>query len=209
MDAWGADEILIETVGSGQTGTDVAWLADTIVLVLAPGSGDAIQLLKAGVMEIPDIGAVNKSDLPHAVATSRAVRRSLSLGPRRDWNVPVIATTSSHDTSVKDLAKLLDRHRAHLIATGELERRRDRNLRRSVIVIAQATLRTRIEQSLTQAGDAGDLPEVADRRLDPATAAQRLLHRTPAGGARSAAGADCRGQPRPDTTAHPGGTECP
>ncbi len=135
-------------------------------------------------MEIPDIVVINKSDLPHAAATAAAVHRALSLAPRRDWKAPVITTAAAVATGVDEPAALLDQHRAHLRATGELERRRDRNLRSSVISIALTTWQTRVERSLARDRGETAFEEVADPLLDPASVAERIRQQTPVPGAR-------------------------
>src|SRR6195256_5699991 len=104
MDAAGKDDVFLETVGVGQAEVDIIDHADTIVLVLMPGSGDSIQALKAGVMEIPDIIVVNKADHPLTDTMVREIRGVLSLGPQADWDIPVLTTEAAHGKGVGELA---------------------------------------------------------------------------------------------------------
>lgn len=178
MDAAGRDHVLIETVGVGQAEVDIIDHADTIVLVLIPGSGDSIQALKAGVMEIPDIIVVNKADHPMAQTMIREVKSVLALGHSRDldWQPPVIPTMAVDGTGIPELVRQLDLHGEHLAATGQLEERRRANLRKEVLAIATLRLRAELERSLE--GDpqlAGILDRVGERTLDPASAATELL----------------------------------
>src|SRR6202045_909364 len=125
MDASGRDLILLETVGVGQAEVDIIDHADTVVLVLMPGSGDSIQALKAGVMEIPDVIVVNKADSPLTDTMVREIRGVLSLGPRRDWKVPIVKTEAARGEGIEELVVELDRHRAFILEGGTLlERRR-------------------------------------------------------------------------------------
>ena len=178
MDASGKDDVLLETVGVGQGEIDIVDHADTIVLALMPGSGDSIQALKAGVMEIPDVIAVNKSDHPLADTMLREVRSVLSLGPQGDWQVPVVRTEAAKGEGVGALLDQIDAHRRHIEETGSLAERRARNLRAEVLGIAAARLRHRLEE---RAGSDPEWDELLDsvvrRQTDPATAARKLLER--------------------------------
>ena len=176
MDAAGRDVVLLETVGVGQAEVDVIDHADTVVLVLMPGSGDSIQALKAGVMEIPDVIVVNKADHPLTDTMVREIRGVLSMGPKTSWRVPVVRTQAVMGDGIEELAERIDEHREHIKAEGTLEERRRRNLRNEVMELATVRLRRRLEASVR--GDEGLqelLDEVVARRLDPASAAQRLL----------------------------------
>src|ERR687897_502373 len=133
MDASGKDDVFLETVGVGQAEVDIIDHADTVVLVLMPGSGDSIQALKAGVMEIPDIIVVNKADHPLADTMIREIRGVLSLGPRTSWRVPIVRTEASKGIGVDDVVEKLREHREHIEAEGTLEERRRRNLMNEVM----------------------------------------------------------------------------
>jgi LAO/AO transport system kinase len=201
LDAAGRDDVLVETVGVGQAEIDIIDHADTIVLVLMPGSGDSIQALKAGVMEIPDVIVVNKADHPLTDTMVREIRGVLSLanldgdapepGPpsegdrpggrrRSRWRVPIVKTEAAHGKGVEELVRRLDEHRAHIQAEGTLQERRGRNLRNEVLAIATARMRRRLEDELHEDADFKRLLDaVVQRRLDPASAATELLARQP------------------------------
>jgi LAO/AO transport system kinase len=178
MDASGKDDVLLETVGVGQGEIDIVDHADTIVLALMPGSGDSIQALKAGVMEIPDVIVVNKADHPLADTMMREVRSVLSLGPQGDWKVPVVRTEAARAEGITDLLEQIDAHRAHIEETGSLAKRRARNLRAEVLGIAAARLRRHLEDRASSDPEWEELLEsVVRRETDPATAARKLLER--------------------------------
>src|SRR5690606_28840890 len=128
MDAAGKDDVLLETVGVGQGEIDIVSHADTVVLALMPGSGDSIQALKAGVMEIPDIIVVNKCEHPLADTMVREVKTVLALGPQRSWKVPVVRTEASKGEGIEELVAKIDAHGDHIREEGTLEERRARNL---------------------------------------------------------------------------------
>src|SRR6202000_1120391 len=135
MDAAGKDDVLIEAVGVGQAETDIVHHADTIILALMPGSGDSIQALKAGVMEIPDIIVVNKADHPMTDTMVREIRGVLSLAPQHGWGVPIIKAEAVHGKGVEELAEKLAQHRAYVEEEGTLSERRRRNLLNEVLGI--------------------------------------------------------------------------
>jgi LAO/AO transport system kinase len=176
MDAAGKDDVFLETVGVGQAEVDVIDHADTVVLVLMPGSGDSIQALKAGIMEIPDVIVVNKADHPLTDTMVREIRSVLSLGPKTSWRVPIVRTQASRGEGVEELAARIGEHRAHIEAEGTLEERRRRNLRNEVMELATVRLRRRLEASVQADEEVQELlDEVVTRRIDPATAATKLL----------------------------------
>src|SRR3954468_24784538 len=176
MDAAGKDDVLLETVGVGQAEVDVIDHADSVVLVLIPGSGDSIQALKAGVMEIPDVIVVNKADHPLTDTMVREIRGVLSLAPQHGWRVPIVKTEAHKGSGVAELVAKLDEHRAFIEAEGTLSERRKRNLRSEVVAICTFRLRRRLEEQLDRDTTFADLlEEVVARRLDPATAASRIL----------------------------------
>ncbi|MGI9019142.1 MAG: methylmalonyl Co-A mutase-associated GTPase MeaB [Solirubrobacterales bacterium] len=178
MDASGKDYVLVETVGVGQGEIDVVDHADTIVLALMPGSGDSIQALKAGIMEIPDVIVVNKSDHPLADTMVREVRAVLALGPPRSWRVPVVKTEATRGEGVAKLRETIDEHRRHIEEEGTLAERRARNLRAEVIGIAVSRMRRELEtKALADPEWAGLLDGVVRRETDPASAARKLLER--------------------------------
>jgi len=178
MDAAGKDDVYLETVGVGQAEVDIIDHADTVVLVLMPGSGDSIQALKAGVMEIPDVIVVNKANHPLADTMVREIRGVLSLGPQSGWRVPIVRTEAVRDEGTEDVVAQIAEHRAHIEAEGTLEERRRRNLMNEVLALATFRLRRRLEASVHDDESVKDLlDQVVARRLDPASAAARLLER--------------------------------
>jgi LAO/AO transport system kinase len=179
MDAAGKDDVLIETVGVGQAEIDIVDHADTIVLALMPGSGDSIQALKAGVMEIPDVIVVNKADHPMTDTMVREVRGVLALShDPAAWQVPILRTEAARGEGVEELAEKIDEHRAFIEAAGTLAERRARNLRSEVLGIAASRLRRRLEETIAEDPGVAELLErVVRRELDPASAAGELLER--------------------------------
>jgi len=178
MDASGKDVVLLETVGVGQAEVDIIDHADTVVLALMPGSGDSIQALKAGVMEIPDVIVVNKSDHPLTDTMIREIRGVLSLGPQHGWRVPIVKTEASRGEGIEELAQAIEAHREHIESEGTLAVRRRRNLMNEVLALAAGRLRRRLEESLHDDESVRELlDEVVARRLDPSSAATRLLER--------------------------------
>ena len=179
MDAAGKDDILIETVGVGQAEIDIVDHADTIVLALMPGSGDSIQALKAGVMEIPDVIVVNKADHPMTETMVREVRSILALSHDPEgWKVPILRTEAARGGGVEELAQAIDEHRAHIEVAGTLDERRARNLRNEVLGIAASRMRRKLEATAAEDPQTAELlARVVRRELDPASAAGELLAR--------------------------------
>jgi LAO/AO transport system kinase len=177
VDASGRDVLLYETVGVGQSEVEVAGLADTVALVLMPGSGDSIQALKAGVMEIPDIIVVNKADHPAIARTRAELAQVLSLADpeRRPIVVETVATTPS---GVDELWAEVEAHQARLVAGGELAARRRAQLRSELLALASARTARRLGEALDASPELQGLVDaLAERRIDPLTAVQRLLER--------------------------------
>jgi GTPase len=176
MDAAGRDVVLLETVGVGQAEVDIIDHADTVVLVLMPGSGDSIQALKAGVMEIPDVIVVNKADHPLTDTMVREIKGVLALGPRAGWEVPIVRTEATRGSGIDELADKLDEHRAYIEAEGSLLERRRRNLMNEVLAIAAARMRRELEAAVRDDPEVRELLDrVVSRELDPASAAGTIL----------------------------------
>jgi LAO/AO transport system kinase len=162
----------------GQAEVDIIDHADTVVLALMPGSGDSIQALKAGVMEIPDVIVVNKSDHPLTDTMIREVRSVLALAPKEGWQVPIVKTEASRGEGIDELAEAIESHRVHIESEGTLVERRRRNLMNEVLELAAGRLRRRLEDSIAGDPSVRELfDEVVARRLDPSSAATRLLER--------------------------------
>jgi LAO/AO transport system kinase len=182
MDAAGKDDVFLETVGVGQAEVDIIDHADTVVLVLMPGSGDSVQALKAGIMEIPDIIVVNKADHPLTDTMVREIRGVLSLAPQRGWRVPIVKTEAVRGEGVEALVEQLEAHRSFIVEEGTLSERRRRNLRNEVLGLCTFRLRRRLEERLAEDEEfTALLDEVVARRLDPASAASTILERFDAG----------------------------
>ena len=175
LDAAGKDVVFLETVGTGQSEIEVMGVADEVLLVLMPGSGDSVQALKAGIMEIPDVIAVNKMDLPGAKAMRNDIRTMLSLAPGVE-PPPVVLTEALRGDGVAELWETLARRRDELDAAGELEARRRRNLLGEVVAAAAARLRADIEQAVADDPALAELVGAVQRReVDPLTAIDRIV----------------------------------
>ena len=178
MDASGRDIVLLETVGVGQAEVDIIDHADTVVLVLMPGSGDSIQALKAGVMEIPDVIVVNKADHPLTDTMVREIKGVLALGPHEGWQVPIVKTEAVRDEGVPELLEKLTEHRAYIESEGTLSARRRRNLMSEVLGIATFRMRRELEAAVQEDPYVQALLDrVVARELDPASAAAEILER--------------------------------
>src|SRR5436309_638363 len=176
MDASGRDVILLETVGVGQAEVDIIDHADTVVLVLMPGSGDSIQALKAGIMEIPDVIVVNKAEHPLTDTMVREIKGVLALGPKEGWEVPIVKTEAVRGEGVEELVDRLAEHRAYIESEGTLTERRRRNLMNEVLAIATFRMRRELEASVREDPEVKDLLDrVVSRELDPASAATTIL----------------------------------
>ncbi|HZO61796.1 MAG TPA: hypothetical protein VFB35_02335, partial [Gaiellaceae bacterium] len=172
------DVVFVETVGTGQSEVEVIGIADTVLLVLMPGSGDSIQALKAGIMEIPDVIAINKMDHPAAKTMLTEVRSVLSLDRERPWKVPIVLTEAQRGENVPELWSKVEEHRAFLEREGGLEERRRRNLAAEVYAVASARARTHLEQAVEADPDLRRiLDDVQARKLDPLTAVSEIMSR--------------------------------
>ncbi|HYO34045.1 MAG TPA: methylmalonyl Co-A mutase-associated GTPase MeaB [Nocardioidaceae bacterium] len=176
LDAAGCDVIVIETVGVGQSEVDVAGLADTTLVLLAPGMGDGIQAAKAGILEIGDVYVVNKADREGADRVVRDLRSVLSLGAvPGGWRAPIVKLVAQTAAGVDDVVAAIGGHRQHLEATGELRSRRGRRARDEVEAIAVTSLRQRFGDLHGHADLDSLAAAVAAGALDPYSAADRLV----------------------------------
>lgn len=180
--AFGLEWILVETVGVGQTELDIMRLADTTMVVLVPESGDAIQTMKAGLMEAADVFLVNKADRPGAPALMAELKfaahlQYTSAGGARDidWEIPVLATEAQNNVGIVELLDTIGRHRSALESRGALEARRRRRRREELRRLLADQLTTAVEQHLQSGKLASTFEAVVDGRLDPYTAARRVL----------------------------------
>ena len=175
LDAAGKDLVFLETVGAGQSEVEVIGIADTVVLVLMPGSGDSVQALKAGIMEIPDVIAINKMDHPAARTMLNEVRSVLALDSG-EWRPPIVLTEATRDENVPELWEKIGEHRSYLVESGQLDDRRRKNLAGEVFAVASSRAKRHLEHAV--GGDAELrrlLDEVQRRELDPLTAVREIL----------------------------------
>ena len=178
LDAAGRDLVFLETVGTGQSEIEVIGVADTVVLVLMPGSGDSVQALKAGIMEIPDVIVVNKKDHPAAKTMLNEVRSILALDTESDWKPPIVLTEAVTGEGVSKLWEKIAEHRAYLEADGLLDARRRKNLAGEVFTVASARAKTHLEQAVADDPELRRLlDEVQRRELDPLTAVREIMVR--------------------------------
>ena len=177
LDAAGCDVVLIETVGVGQSEVEIAGLADTTLVLLAPGMGDAIQAAKAGILEIGDVDVVNKADRDGADQVRRELRNMLALAERNEerWKPPIVQTVAQTGQGVDEVVEKIDKHREFLESSGELELRRVRRARDEIEAIAVTALR-RKWGDVHERTELDDLAEkVVAGDSDPYTAADSLL----------------------------------
>ena len=179
LDAAGCDTVLIETVGVGQAEVEIASLADTTLVLLAPGMGDGIQAAKAGILEIADIFVVNKADRDGADQVARDLRHMLSLGGRHEhtdaWRPPIVKTVASRNEGVADVLAAIDKHWAWMQGHGELGRRRRARAASEIEAIALGQVRARFADVHGSAALDAAAARVVEGATDPFTAAQELV----------------------------------
>jgi LAO/AO transport system kinase len=180
LDAAGCDVILVETVGVGQSEVEIAGLADTTMVLIAPGMGDGIQAAKAGILEIGDIYVINKADRDGADQVRRELRSMLALAERPEgaWKQPIVKTVASKGEGVEEVVEAIDAHRAWLEASGELDKRRLRRARDEIEAIAVTALREQWRSVHEHTELDGLAVKVVAGDTDPYTAADRLLETT-------------------------------
>jgi LAO/AO transport system kinase len=178
LDAAGKDVIFLETVGAGQSEVEIIGIADTVLLTLMPGSGDSVQALKAGIMEIPDVIAINKMDHPAAKTMLNEVRSILALDTEREWKPPIVLTEAMRSENVPKVWDEIERHREFLVTHGGLEERRRRNLAGEVFAVASARAKTHLERAVQDDPELRRLlDEVQRRELDPLTAVREIMEK--------------------------------
>lgn len=176
MEAYGADVVIYETVGVGQGEVEVASVADTVVLALQPGSGDAVQALKAGVMEVADVLCVNKADHPQAKAAAREARQALEIGHELDPDSPlpeIVMTRGDSGEGIEELRAAIDAHRDRLVESGALDERRMASIKEFMLSWTRARLEVRMRERLART-DEELVGKVYRRELDPISAAETL-----------------------------------
>jgi LAO/AO transport system kinase len=181
--AAGFERVIVETVGAGQSEVEVARLAHTTIVVQAPGAGDGVQAIKAGILEAADILVVNKSDLPGADRVVRRLRAVLEMGhPTKSaiddealWMPPVIAASALVGTGIDDLAGAIDRHRCHLRAHGLLLAQRQTQLRAEIVERLRESAFRRVIDSISDEEFAGIIADATQQRIEPQQAVDRFL----------------------------------
>jgi LAO/AO transport system kinase len=179
LDAAGCDVVLVETVGVGQAEVEIASLADTTLLVVAPGFGDGIQAAKAGIIEIADIFVVNKADRDGADQVARDLRYMQSLGGRHSsagaWRPPIVKTVAAREEGIDQVIAAIEKHRTWMDGHGELERRRRVRAAAEIEAIALGTVRVRLAQVHGSAALDAAAARVVDGATDPYSAADELV----------------------------------
>lgn len=177
MDAFGFQWVVIETVGVGQAEIDIMHVADTTVVILTPGAGDSIQTIKAGIMEIADVFAVNKSDLPGADRVATEIETMLDLHcDTTKWRPPVVQVSSVTNTGLEDLLEAIENHRQHLLASGVFQKIRQERIKEETLEIVNYQWQQLVSRQVKIPGRINDLlQEVLNRKIDPYTAANNIL----------------------------------
>ncbi|MGB9904824.1 MAG: ArgK/MeaB family GTPase, partial [Desulfotomaculales bacterium] len=183
MDAFGFDWIMIETVGVGQAELDIMHVADSVVVVLTPGAGDSIQAIKAGIMEIADIFAVNKSDQPGAEKMALEIEMMLDLYTAEiSWRPPVVKTSAVSGMGAEDLLAAIERHRRYILEKGSFQKKRAEQLRSETLEILDRKWQQLVRREMKLSEEVNRLLDsVARRELDPYTAASSILKRVMSG----------------------------
>jgi LAO/AO transport system kinase len=172
LDAAGFDWVLIETVGVGQDEVDIVRTADTVVLVTIPGLGDDIQAIKAGILEIADVFVINKADREGVERTAKDLQMMLSIGEHGEWLPPILKTVASREEGIDRVLAEIERHREHLAASGEIERRRRSHLRLRVETILKERVVAAADRVL---GVDREVERGHQEKVDPYRVADRLF----------------------------------
>jgi len=175
LDAVGVAWVVVETVGVGQVEVEIVAAADTTVVVVNPGWGDAVQANKAGLMEIADLFVINKADRPGAAETRRDLEQMLDLSGLADWRPAILETVATEGTGVEEIAEAIDRHRTWLTESGRLVVKREERLRVELALIVTERLRRRADAMLGEAGRDRLDAAVVGRDIDPWSAADQVL----------------------------------
>jgi len=184
LDAYGRDVILVETVGVGQSELEISTICDTVVLVLMPESGDAVQSIKAGILEIADVFVINKSDLGGAEKTRRLIQDAIGLGPKPAWRPPIVLASAVKEEGIEQVWDAVCAHQAYLTESGTLATRRQHRLKQEVVALVADRAREDARRVLD-----GDTPvgrrlrENRNGKLNPYALAEEVLgQRGPQGG---------------------------
>jgi LAO/AO transport system kinase len=176
LDAYGRDVILVETVGVGQSELEISTICDTVVLVLMPESGDAVQTIKAGILEIADLFVINKTDLGGAEKTRRLIQDALALGPKQAWRPPIVMASAAREEGVAEVWDAILSHRRHLEESGAIASRRQQRLRQEVVALVAERAREEARRLLDGDTAVGRrLRENRNGKLNPYTLAREVL----------------------------------
>ena len=177
MDAMGKDAILVEAVGAGQGEVDIARVADTTLVVLSPGMGDEIQMMKAGMLETGDIYVVNKSDRPGADGLRVQLEQMYAMGapPADGWAACIVLTQAVNGTGIDELAEAILRHREHLVSTGGIRKRRLQRARLELTEAIEHALREQVNRTLVKSALDALADDLVEKRTDPRAAATRVV----------------------------------
>ena len=175
LDASGKDLVIVETVGVGQAEVEVAGATDTTLVVVSPGWGDAVQVSKAGILEVADIFVVNKADKEGANEALRDLEAMLRMGPRKEWTAPVVKTSTVDGEGIDKLWDAISRHREHQESSGELQAKRRRRILDEVENMVAARLKDRAAGLLEDPNRITLVEDLAEQRVDPYRAAGMVL----------------------------------
>jgi LAO/AO transport system kinase len=176
LDAYGRDTIVVETVGVGQSELEISSICDTVVLVLMPESGDAVQTIKAGILEIADVFVINKADLGGAEKTRRLIQDALAMGPKHDWRPPILMTSAVKEEGIEAVWDAVLSHRRYLEESGTLAARRQQRLKQEVIAIVAERAREDARKALDGDGPISRrLAENRNGKLNPYVLADELM----------------------------------
>lgn len=175
FDAFGCDYIFVETVGVGQSEVDIVRTADTVVMVMVPGLGDDIQAIKAGIMEIADIFAINKSDLDGSERTTTEIRMMVEMGNEKR-KPPILNVIANQNEGINELIDEIYQHKEYLVSSGELEKQRLERIRSEIITLIEDEIKSRIfdDRDIYKMLD-NVLKDVYNKELDPYTAKDKLF----------------------------------
>lgn len=177
LDAFGFDYVLIETVGVGQVELDIIDTCDTVVVTLVPESGDAVQALKAGLMEIADIFALNKSDRPGAENIAAELNMILEIKrEKQEWELPVVMTEAINNKNIDRLLSKIEKHIAYLHSSGQFDKHRREQIRKKIVSIVTAQINVVVREKLTQMVDIEKVVgEIYEGKADPYTVGKELI----------------------------------
>src|SRR3989442_5050176 len=183
LDAYGRDVILVETVGVGQSELEISTICDTVVLVLMPESGDAVQSIKAGILEIADVFVINKADLGGAEKTRRLIQDAIGLGPKQAWRAPIVLASAAREEGIAQVWDAVRAHQAYLTESGTLATRRQQRLKQEVMALVADRAREDARRMLDGDTAVGRrVRENQNGKLNPYALAEEVLDQRAAQG---------------------------